>query len=140
MGQTAAHVARILGNPARRTRHCLTTLDDSQRQSNSARWLALALVPALLADAAFVVAFCISLSPPVTQLLSAISRALLYGAFFSPVVYPFYLYPVGRACVREVHGGFRGALPFMLIYGAANLGLWACGVALIGSQINWAGH
>ena len=64
---------------------------------------------------------------------------LLYGIFFMPLVFLIYLYPIGRSYVRAVHGGFKSAIPFVLIYSVANLVLWVGGVGLVGFNMRFEG-
>jgi hypothetical protein len=45
---------------------------------------------------------------------------------------PFYTYLVGRSYVRANYPGLKSAIPFAVLYGAANVALWLGGVIFIG--------
>ena len=67
----------------------------------------------------------------------AIGRAVLYGSVFLPLTFPFYLYPVGRNYVRGVHHGHKPAVPFVLMYGVADVMLWGAGALLLVASMGW---
>jgi hypothetical protein len=57
------------------------------------------------------------------------------GQLYLPFAMPVYLNFLGLGYVRDVHAGLKSAIPFALMYTVANLVLWACGAALVGSQM-----
>jgi hypothetical protein len=104
------------------------------------RWVAIALIPGLLSDLIFVILLLLSLNPGhPSEAFGALARSTLYALLYFPFVMPVYLYFVGRGYVRDVHAGLKSAIPFALMYSVANLVLWACGAALVGSQMHMPG-
>jgi hypothetical protein len=108
------------------------------RAGDRRRWILLALLPGILADACFIGALFISMAAPTPPSVAALGTGMLYAALFLPLAVPGYLLFLGLRYVRIVHGGFKSAFPFVLMYSAANLVLWAGGAAFVGSQIKWA--
>ena len=44
---------------------------------------------------------------------------------------------MGRRYVRVVHDGHKPVLPFVLMYGVANILLWGAGALLLVGNIGW---
>ena len=104
------------------------------------RWVALALVPGLISDLVFVSLLLVSLNQRNnSDSVAAVATGARYAVLYLPFVMPVYLYFVGRSYVRERHAGLKSAIPFAVMYSVANLVLWACGAALVGSQMHTPG-
>lgn len=68
---------------------------------------------------------------PIAVVMQPLWMDLLYAVPVVPIAALIYLYILARRYVRVVHGGFNSPLPFVLIYGAANLVLWGCGTTVL---------
>lgn len=102
------------------------------------RWTVLALVPGLLSVFMFITSLVVARIGSTSESLTTVGNGFLYGAISLPLAIPPYLFFVGRSYVRAVHGGFQSAIPFVLLYSAANFVLWGCGAAFVGFQIRWS--
>jgi len=97
------------------------------------RWHLLALIPGLLSVALFVGLLLVSFnSAHNPDWVGPIWRTVLWAVIGSPLVMPFYTYLVGRSYVRANYPGLKSAIPFAVLYCAANVALWLGGVIFIG--------
>jgi hypothetical protein len=99
------------------------------------RWVVLALVPGLVGVAMCTFAFFTMNSRQDT--LAELGFGMFYGSVLVPFIGAFYLVELGRRYVAAVHGGYQSSVPFVLMYGAANLVLWLAGLSLIFASIKW---
>ena len=99
------------------------------------RWVVLALLPGLIGVSMCTFAFFTMNSRHDT--LAELGFGMLYGSVLVPFVGAFYLVELGRRYVADVHGGYQSTVPFVLMYGAANLVLWLAGLSLILANIKW---
>lgn len=71
------------------------------------------------------------------DILASLGAGMLYGTALIPFVGLLYLIELGQRYVRAVHGGYQSTVPFVLLYGAANLALWLAALCLIFANIKW---
>jgi hypothetical protein len=109
--------------------------DEYATSGNRWRWVLLALLPGLVSDVMF--AGWILSNSARSDAIVALGTGLLYAVAVLPLAFPFYLVELGRRYVRAVHGGYQSATPFVLMYCAANFGLWICGVLVALSAIGY---
>jgi hypothetical protein len=97
------------------------------------RWHLLALVPGILSDVLFVALLLVSLNARNNpDWVADVWMVVLWAVIVSPVIVPFYTYAIGRGYVRANYPGLKSAMPFALMYSAANLALWLGGVIFVG--------
>ena len=113
-------------------------MEDGEPQRPRSTWIVLALVPSILSNLLIVVFATMVVHTATTTAAAERGMWLVYGILFMPLVFPVYLYPIGRKYVRAVHGGFsNSAVPFVLLYSAANLVVWAVGVCIVGFTMHF---
>ena len=118
----------------------IETHDDTPVNHVRWRWVMAALAPGLLSIALFASYMLVWLAlrgHPRSEAVGEIGLAVLYGAMLMPLTFPFYLYPVGRRYVRVVHHGHKPVLPFVLMYGVADVMLWGAGALLLVGSMGW---
>jgi hypothetical protein len=103
------------------------------------RWVIIALLPGLVSDVLFAALVVLSMRDTNSDSVATVGTGMLYVALFLPLTVPAYVYLIGRKHVQAVYGGFKSTFSFALLYGAANLLLWACGAALAGATMKWPG-
>ena len=100
--------------------------------------MALALVPSLLSNLLIAIFATRVVHTASTQAEAERGMWLVYAIVLMPLVFPVYLYPLGRKYVRAAHGGFsKSVAPFVLLYSAANIVVWAVGVSLVGFNMHF---
>jgi hypothetical protein len=97
------------------------------------RWHLLALVPGVLSVVVFVALLLVSLNAPNNpEWVADIWMVVLWVLIGSPLAVPFYTYLIGRSYVRANYPGLKSAMPFAVMYSAANFALWLGGVIFVG--------
>jgi hypothetical protein len=99
------------------------------------RWVFLALVPGLISVAMCTFAFFTMNSRQDT--LAELGFGMFYGMALVPFAGALYLIELGRRYVAAVHGDYQSSVPFVLMYGAANLVLWVGALCLVFANIKW---
>jgi hypothetical protein len=113
-------------------------MEGSEPRRSRATWILLALLPSILSNLLIVVVATTLVHSVNTSKEAEARMWVVYAILFMPLVFPVYLYPVGRKYVRALHGGFsRSAAPFVLLYSAANLLVWAVGVCIVGFNMRF---
>jgi len=113
-------------------------MEDGKLQRSRSSWIVLALVPSILSNLLIVVVATTLVHRATTPEAAERGMWLVYCILFMPLVFPFYLYPIGRKYVRALHGGFyTSVLPFVLLYSAANFLVWAAGVCIVGFNMHF---
>jgi len=101
-------------------------------------WIVLALVPSMLSNLLIVVVTTMFVHSATTPEAAERGMWLVCGILCMPLVFPVYLYPLGRKYVRALHGGFSNSvLPFVLLYSAANFVVWAVGLCFVGFNMRF---
>lgn len=109
--------------------------DDDSARANRSRWVVLALLPGIVADLMF--GGWVMSNSSKSDAIAALATGLLYGGVLLAFATPFYLADLGRRYVRAVHGGYQSAMPFVLIYCAANFVLWVGGILMVLSNFGY---
>jgi hypothetical protein len=100
------------------------------------RWHLLALIPGLLSNLIFLSLLLVSLNASNnSEWVAQAGTVMLWVGLCLPLAMPFYVYLVGRGYVRAF-AGFKSAIPFAVLYSAANLALWLAGIALVVINVN----
>jgi hypothetical protein len=100
------------------------------------RWHLLALIPGVLSNLIFIGLLLLSMNARNNaDWVGAIARPTLWVGLCLPLATPFYAYFVGRGYVRAFDG-LKSAIPFAILYSAANLALWLSGIILIVANLN----
>lgn len=115
-------------------------MSDETSQSSRWRWMVVALAPSIVSNLLIIAVTILTMrqrtnSPSVAEG----GMWLVYGILFMPLSFPIYLYPIARKYVRVFHGGFKSAVPFVLIFSAANLAMWASGICIVGFNMKFEG-
>ena len=113
-------------------------MEDGEPKRSPWTWIGLALVPSIFSNLLIAVLATMLVHTATTPADAERGMWLVYGILFMPFVFPVYLYPIGRKYVRALHGGFsRSVAPFVLLYSAANLVVWAVGVCMVGFNMHF---
>jgi hypothetical protein len=100
------------------------------------RWHLLALVPGLLSNLISVSLLLLSMNARNNpDWVAQVGTGLLWTGLCLPLTMPFYAYFVGRGYVRAF-AGFKSAIPFAILYSAANFALWLGGIALVVANVS----
>jgi hypothetical protein len=113
-------------------------MEDGEAQRSRSKWIVLALVPSILSNLLIAVFATMVVHTATTPDAAERGMWLVYGILCMPFVFPVYLYPLGRKYVRALHGGFsKSAVPFVLLYSAANFVVWGVGVCIVGFNMHF---
>ena len=113
-------------------------MERSEPRRSRATWILLALLPSILSNLLIVVVATTLVHSVKTSEAAERRMWVVYAILFMPFVFPLYLYPIGRKYVRALHGAFYNSpLPFILLFSAANLIVWAVGVCIVGFNMRF---
>jgi len=107
-------------------------MEVSGPQRSRATWIVLALLPSIVSNLLIVIVATMLIHSVKTSEEAERRMWVVYAILYTPLIFPVYLYPLGRKYVRALHGGFsKSVLPFVLLYSAANFLVWAAGVCVV---------
>lgn len=113
-------------------------MEDRRPQRSGSKWVVLAFLPSVVSNLLIAIFATMMVHTATTPDEAERGMWLTYGILFMPLVFPLYLYPIARRYVRALHGGFsKSAAPFVLLYSAANLVVWAVGVCIVGFNMRF---
>ena len=113
-------------------------MEGSGTRLSRATWILLALLPSIFSNLLIVVVATTLVHSVKTSEEAERRMWVVYAILVTPLVFPVYLYPLGRMYVRALHGGFsKSVLPFVLLYSAANFVVWAVGVCIVGFNMRF---
>jgi hypothetical protein len=117
MGCASTSGARILWATGRDPRERMTLNENANSNRSRLRWIVLA--PGMVGVAMCTFAFFTMNSRQDT--LAELGFGMFYGSVLVPFIVALYLMELGRRYVAAVHFGLQSRVPFVLMYGAANL-------------------
>lgn len=113
-------------------------MEGSGPRRSRATWILIALIPSILSNLLIVVVATMLVHSVKTSAEAERRMWVVYVILFMPLVFPLYLYPIGRKYVRALHGGFYNSpLPFVLLFSAANFLVWAVGVGIVSLNMSF---